>query len=106
MQLNLDGHHVEITPALREYVETKLKKIERHFDHLTGVHVVLNVEKQRQAAEATLNLTGAQIFANAEHEDMYAAIDLMISKLDAQVRKHKGKITDHHRGRVDNSSDE
>jgi putative sigma-54 modulation protein len=97
MQLNLTGHHVDITPALRDYVTGKLERLERHFDHVTNVHVILSVEKLRQKAEATIHITGNNIFADAEEQDMYAAIDALIDKLDRQVRKHKEKVTDHHR---------
>ncbi|SCZ50624.1 ribosome hibernation-promoting factor, HPF/YfiA family [Thiohalomonas denitrificans] len=97
MQLNLTGHHVDITPALRDYVSSKLERLERHFDHVTNVHVILTVEKLSQKAEATINITGNQLFANAEDEDMYAAIDALVDKLDRQIRRHKDKVTDHHR---------
>lgn len=97
MQLNLTGHHLDITDALRDYVSSKLEKLERHFDHVTNVHVILSVEKTRQKAEANVNITGNQLFANAEDEDMYAAIDALIDKLDRQIKKHKEKVTDHHR---------
>jgi putative sigma-54 modulation protein len=97
MQLNLTGHHVEITPALRDYVSSKLERLERHFDHVTNVHVVLSVEKLRHKAEATFSITGNNLFANAEEEDMYAAIDALADKLDRQIKKHKEKLTDHHR---------
>ncbi|QEP44269.1 ribosome-associated translation inhibitor RaiA [Ectothiorhodospiraceae bacterium BW-2] len=97
MQLNLTGHHVEITDPLREYVGSKLERLERHFDQVTNAHVILSVEKQRQKAEATINITGNQLFANHEHEDMYAAIDGLADKLDRQIRKHKEKVTNHHR---------
>ena len=97
MQLNVTGHHVDITPALRDYVSSKLERLERHFDHVTNVHVILTVEKLRQKAEATINITGNQLFANAEDEDMYAAIDSLVDKLDRQIRRHKDKVTDHHR---------
>ena len=97
MQLNLTGHHVDITPALRDYVNSKLERLERHFDQVTNVHVVLSVEKLRQKAEATIQITGNTVFADAEDQDMYAAIDALIDKLDRQVRKHKEKLTDHHR---------
>ncbi len=102
MQLNLSGHHIDITPALRSYVETKIERLERHFDHVTNVHVVLSVEKLRQKAEATLHVSGANLFANAEHEDMYAAIDALTDKLDKQIKRHKEKMKDHHKedGRV------
>jgi putative sigma-54 modulation protein len=95
MQINLTGHHVEITDSLRSYVDTKFEKLERHFDHINNVHVILNVEKLTQKAEATLHLSGAEVFANAQHTDMYAAIDSLIDKLDRQVIKHKEKIKRH-----------
>jgi putative sigma-54 modulation protein len=97
MQLNLSGHHVDITPAMREYVTTKLERLERHFDHVTNAHVVLSVEKLRQKAEATVHVTGGNLFADAVAEDMYAAIDALADKLDRQIRKHKDKLTDHQR---------
>jgi putative sigma-54 modulation protein len=97
MQLNLTGHHVDITDALRDYVTSKLERLERHFDHVTNVHVILSVEKMRQKAEATINMKGNNIFAECEDENMYAAIDALIDKLDSQVRKHKEKVTDHRR---------
>ncbi|HEB85439.1 MAG TPA: ribosome-associated translation inhibitor RaiA [Gammaproteobacteria bacterium] len=98
MQLNITGHHLEITDSLHDYVVGKLERIERHFDHVTNVHVILSLEKLRQKAEATIHVSGGNLFADAEHEDMYAAIDAMIDKLDRQVKKHKEKITNHHRG--------
>lgn len=95
MQINIDGHHVDVTPAMQDYIQSKLSRIERHFDHVVDVHVVLGVEKQRQKAEATVHLAGNSIHAHSEHDDMYAAIDLLLDKLDRQVRKHKEKLTDH-----------
>jgi len=95
MQINLTGHHVDITDALRDYVDTKFDKLERHFDHITNVHVILNVEKLVQKAEATVHLNGGEVFATSEHEDMYAAIDGLIDKLDRQVIKHKEKMKKH-----------
>lgn len=100
MQLNLTGHHIEITPALRSYVENKLVRIERHFDHMTNVHVILSVEKDRQIAEATIHVNRGKIHADHKHEDMYAAIDGLMDKLDRQIKKHKEKLTNHHRGEV------
>ncbi|MDM8544871.1 ribosome hibernation-promoting factor, HPF/YfiA family [Candidatus Venteria ishoeyi] len=98
MQLNLTGHHIDVTPALRSYVSDKMKRLERHFDHVTNVHVVLTVEKLDQKAEATLHVSGGgNLFADASHEDMYAAIDALTDKLDRQIKKHKEKIQDHHR---------
>jgi len=97
MQINLTGHHVELTPPLHEYVNSKMERLERHFDHVTDIHVVLSVEKLRHKAEATLHVSGGTLFADAVQEDMYAAIDSLTDKLDRQVKKHKEKLTDHHR---------
>ncbi len=96
MRLSVTGHHVEVTPALRGYVEKKLERIVRHFDQLIDVHCVLTVEKLRQKAEATLHAGGCDIHADATEPDMYAAIDVLSDKLDRCVRKHKEKRTDHH----------
>ncbi|AUD78248.1 ribosome hibernation promoting factor [Kangiella profundi] len=95
MQINLTGRHLDITDALRDFVNEKFAKLERHFDHINNVYVTLTVEKVRQIAEATLHVNGGEIFANSESEDMYAAIDLLIDKLDRQVIKHKEKMTRH-----------
>jgi len=97
MQINLSGHHVDITTPLREYVNSKMERLERHFDHVTDIHVVLGVEKLRHKAEATMHISGGNIFADAVEENMYAAIDALVDKLDRQLKKHKEKITDHHR---------
>ncbi|MGH8259796.1 MAG: ribosome hibernation-promoting factor, HPF/YfiA family, partial [Steroidobacteraceae bacterium] len=87
MQLNLTGHHVEITPALRGYVEKKLlERIGRHFDQVIDVHCVLTVEKLRQKAEATVHVRGCDIHANATEADMYAAIDALSDKLDRCIK--------------------
>jgi putative sigma-54 modulation protein len=96
MQLNVTGHHVEITAALRSYVEKKLERIERHFEQVIDVHCVLSVEKLRQKAEATLHVSGSSIHADSTEENMYAAIDRLTDKLDRCVKKHKEKLTDHH----------
>ncbi|KTG19350.1 hypothetical protein AUR67_16440 [Pseudoalteromonas sp. XI10] len=95
MQLNLTGRHVEITDSLRDYVNTKFAKLERHFDHINNVHVILDVEKLSQKAEATLHVNGGELFASTQHQDMYAAIDSLIDKLDRQVIKHKEKLARH-----------
>ena len=96
MQVNLSGHHVEVTDSMRAYVEEKLARLERHFDHLTNVQVILSVEKLEQKAEATLHLAGGgDVHAMAIDEDMYAAIDALIDKLDRQVLKHKEKLKSH-----------
>jgi len=97
MQISVTGHHIDVTNALRNYVESKFERLERHFDHVTDVHVILGIEKIRKKAEATVQISGAKLFAEDHQEDMYAAIDGLIDKLDRQVRKHKEKIKDHHR---------
>lgn len=95
MQIDITGHHVDITPALRNYVHTKLERLERHFDHLTGMHVVLTVTKLEHRAEATLQVNHGKLFADAVETDMYAAIDVLSDKLARQVTKHKEKLTSH-----------
>lgn len=97
MNLNISGHHLDLTPPLREYVTTKLKRIERHFDHLINAEVILSVEKLRHKAEATVHASGADLHAEAVvDQDMYAAIDALMDKLDQQTRKHKDKLRHHH----------
>jgi putative sigma-54 modulation protein len=95
MQISVTGHHVEVTDALKDYVDTKFQRLGRHFDQLIHIHVVLSVEKLRQKAEASIQLNGAKVFADAVHEDMYAAIDGLTDKLDRQVIKHKEKKSDY-----------
>ena len=97
MQINLTGHHVDITDALRDYVQEKFERLERHFDQVIDIHVVLTVEKNHNKAEANLQVSGNQIHADTIHDDMYAAIDGLIDKTDRQLIKHKEKMKDHHR---------
>lgn len=96
MLINITGHHVDLTDPLRDYVNTKLDRVLRHFDHVTDIHCVLTVEKLRHKAEATMQVTGGKIFADSVEADMYAAIDGLADKLDRQVKKHKEKLSDHH----------
>ena len=95
MNLNITGHHIEVTPAIREYVTGKLDRVLRHFDQVTSSHVILSVEKLQQKAEVTLHVKGKDIFADAIDNDLYAAIDLVADKLDRQVVKHKEKVSSH-----------
>lgn len=95
MNLNITGHHLEITPAIRDYVVAKLDRVVRHFDHVTAVHVILSVEKLRQKAEVTVHVRGKDIFVEAHDESLYAAIDVLAAKLDRQVVKHKEKQAEH-----------
>ena len=91
MQINVSGHHVDVTPALREYVNNKLARLQRHFDQITNTDVTLTVEKLIQKAEANVHVAGADLFAASESNDMYAAIDTLADKLDRQILKHKEK---------------
>lgn len=98
MQLNISGHHVDLTPALKDYVTDKFQRLERHFDHISNCQVTLEVEKVRQIAEATMHVIGGEIHAKAENGDMYAAIDGLVDKLDRQILKHKEKTVDRMHG--------
>jgi putative sigma-54 modulation protein len=91
MNLNLTGHHVEITPAMRDYVTSKLSKITRHFDHEIDISVILSVEKLKQKAEVNVHVRGKDIFVEADGADMYASIDSLVDKLDRQILRHKEK---------------
>ncbi|AMO38416.1 ribosome hibernation-promoting factor [Thauera humireducens] len=95
MNLNITGRHVEVTPAIRDYVSTKLDRVIRHFDNVTSVAVILSVEKLKQKAEVTLHVRGKDLFVESDDADMYAAIDSMADKLDRQVQKYKQKMADH-----------
>lgn len=97
MNLQITGHHLEVTPALREYVTTKLDKVTRHFDHVIDVNVILAVEKLKQTAEVTVHVRGKDIHVESEDSDLYAAIDILVDKLDRQILKYKQKVQDHHR---------
>jgi putative sigma-54 modulation protein len=99
MQLSISGHHIELTDPLRNYVTEKLQRLERHYDHITNTHVILSVNKLRHRAEATIHISGAELFADADCDDLYAAIDKLADKLDRQILKHKEKIEDRHHGR-------
>ena len=95
MQINLSGHHVDISEALRNYVESKFIRLQRHFDQITHTDVLLIVENSIQKSEAKIQVAGAEIFAAAESENMYIAIDLMTDKLDRQLIKFKEKTRGH-----------
>lgn len=96
MQIIVKGHQVDVTAALRDYATTKFERVTRHFDHLHELNIVLGIEKLLHKAEATIQLSGKKLHADATAVDMYAAIDALVDKIDTQVRKHKEKITDHH----------
>ena len=101
MNLKISGHHLEVTPALREYVITKLDRVTRHFDQVVDINVLLTVEKQkekerRQRAEVNLHVKGRDIYVEHASEDLYAAIDQLVDKLDRQVCRHKDRVQEHH----------
>ena len=95
MQLTISGHHLEITAALHTYVHSKLERLERHNDRITQVAVILSVEKLGQKAEATVHANGVELFAESEHNDLYAAIDALADKLDRQLIKRKERLRGH-----------
>jgi putative sigma-54 modulation protein len=95
MNLTVSGHHVAITPALRGYLEAKLGRITRHFDHVIDVNVILTVEKLRQKAEVTVHLRGKDIFVESDDADLYAAIDDLVDKLDRSILRHKDRVKAH-----------
>ena len=98
MNLQISGHHLEITPAIHDYVTGKLERVTRHFDNVIDVNVILSVDKLKQKAEVTVHLSGKDVFVEAIDEDLYAAVDSLADKLDRQIQKYKQKVQDHHRG--------
>jgi putative sigma-54 modulation protein len=108
MNLTISGHHLEVTPSLKEYVLTKLDRVTRHFDQVVDINVLLAVEKlkekeRRQRAEVTLHVKGKDIFVEYAHEDLYAAIDQVMDMLDRQVCRHKDRLQNHHHESVKRS---
>ena len=96
MNIDVTGQHIDVSPALRDYVASKFEKLKTHFDKVGNCHVILSVEKLQQKAEATVSISGGNnLFANAENENMYAAIDDLVDKLDRQAKKLKEKSTKH-----------
>ena len=98
MNLQVSGHHLEITPALRDYVTGKLERITRHVDNVRDVNVILSVEKLKQKAEVTVHLAGKDVYVETVDEDLYAAVDGLVDKRERQVQKYKQKLQEHHRG--------
>jgi putative sigma-54 modulation protein len=94
MNLSVSGHHLEVTAALRSYVQTKIGRVTRHFDHVIDAHVILTANKVKQKAEVTLHVPGQDLYCESEEADLYAAIDLLADKLDRQVLKYKDKLYD------------
>ena len=101
MQITITGHQLEITEALRDYVNNKFSRLERHFDKITSIRVTMGVEKIKQIVDATILIAGGDVVAQAEHEDMYAAIDLLVDKLDRQLLKPKEKQLGRTKGAIE-----
>ena len=95
MNLTVSGHHVAVTPAIRTYVESKLAKVTRHFDHVIDVSVILSVEKLQQKAEVTVHVPGKDIHVESNDTDLYAAVDALIDKLDRSILKYKASVQAH-----------
>ncbi|MBY0438999.1 MAG: ribosome-associated translation inhibitor RaiA [Burkholderiales bacterium] len=95
MNIQITGHHVEVTAAIRDYVNGKLERVTRHFDHVIDINVILSIDKLKQKVEATVRVRGKDIFAESEDHNMYAAIDGLVDKLDRSVIRHKEKQQDH-----------
>ncbi|WP_133126727.1 ribosome hibernation promoting factor [Legionella nagasakiensis] len=95
MQINFTGHRMDVTPALRAFTQEKFDKLEKHFDRITAINVVFDVEKLRQIAEATVLVAKGELHASSESDDMYTAIDSLVDKLDKQLIKHKEKMRKH-----------
>lgn len=96
MQIDISGHHVGMTEALKNHVIEKVSKIEHHFDTVTDVHCILTVDGDRHVAEATMNVKGKRLYAESTKDNMYTAIDSMAHKLTRRVRRHKERLHDHH----------
>lgn len=97
MQLDITGHNLDVTPLLNNYINDKVTRLKRHFDQVLNIHMILEVQKHNNKAEASLNVSGNHIFADASGHDMYAAIDALADKLDRQILKHKEKLRSHRR---------
>lgn len=106
MNLTISGHHLDITDSLRHFITEKMERLARHSSDVQNIHVILNVEKLRQKAEATVRIKGTKLFAYTSNADMYAAIDILIDKLDRQLIKHKEKIKSYSRGKLSDFHDE
>lgn len=100
MQLEITGHHIEVTEALRRHIEEKAERLTRHFDQVLNIHVILEVQKKSHHAEATLHVSGNHLFADAASEDMYSTINSLVDKLDRQIIKHKEKTRGHSRDSI------
>jgi putative sigma-54 modulation protein len=95
LPIQISGHGVEITPTLHDFINKKFGRITKHSDHITNIHIFLNISKHTQKAEATIHIPGHEIYASAESEDMYKTIDLLLDKVIRQLDKYKEKNKNH-----------
>jgi putative sigma-54 modulation protein len=110
MNLTISGHHLDVTPAIREYVQNKLERVERHFDQVIDIAVILSVDnlrekEKRQKAEINLRMSGKTVFVESCAHDLYAAIDTLVDKLDRQVMKYKTKVQYHNHQAIKHMAD-
>lgn len=110
MNLTISGHHLEVTPAIREYVQNKLERVRRHFDQVIDIAVILSVDnltekEKRQKAEINLRMSGKTVYVESLAQDLYAAIDTLIDKLDRQVMKYKDKVQNHNHDAIKHHAD-
>lgn len=94
LPIQLTGHHIEITQVLRDFIDKKFKRLEKHADRITSIHIILTVDKLLQKAEAKIHIPGCEVHASADSDDMYKTIDLLVDKIIRQLDKHKGKSED------------
>ena len=102
MQINITGHGIEVTPAIRNYATEKLERLTRRGDRINSINLILDVEKLQQVAKATIHVAGAEFHASSKEVDLYSAIDTLVDKLNHQIIKHKEKLKDHHHDGSDN----
>lgn len=95
MNLSITGHHLDVTPAIREYIQTKIGRVIRHFDHVIDIQVMLSVEPLKHRAEITMRIRGKDIHCEALEENLYAAIDVLVDKVDRKVVQHKNRTQNH-----------
>lgn len=95
MQINITGHHMDVTPPLRDFTTKKFDKLQRHFDRIISIDVTFEVEKLLKIAKATIFMSGAKLYADSKSDDMYSAIDTLVDKLDRQIKEHKDKLKEH-----------
>lgn len=95
MNIQITGRHVDVTASIKKHVEEKIGKVEHFFDHITTTKIILSVEKDNQVAEGIVTVPGHEYVAKAEDKDLYTAIDMLESKMSAQIRKHKDKLRNH-----------